>query len=68
MRTTFETGKIHSLPGQLIGGMSGLEPGTEGTFAAAFSPGRYAMICLFPNPTAPDSHAAKGMVMHFTIE
>ncbi len=66
--TSFETGKIHSLPGQLIGGMSGLEPDAEGTFTADFSPGRYAMICLFPNPAARDSHAAKGMVMHFTIE
>lgn len=64
----FETGKLISLPGQLIGGMSGLEPGAEGTFTAALLPGRYAMICLFPNPTAHDSHAAKGMVMRFTIE
>ncbi len=57
-----------SMPGQLIGGMSGLEPGGEGLFSADFTPGRYAMICLFPNPTAHDSHAAKGMVMNFTIE
>jgi len=56
------------LPGQLMGGMSGLEPGAEGTFTAGLSPGRYAMICLFPNPAAHDSHAAKGMVMNFMIE
>lgn len=57
-----------SLPGRLIGGMSGLEPGGEGMFTAELSPGRYAMICLFPNPASRESHAAKGMVMNFTIE
>ncbi len=57
-----------ALPGQLIGGMSGLEPGREGMFSTDLAPGRYAMICLFPNPTAHDSHATKGMVMNFTIE
>lgn len=56
------------MPGKLIGGMSGLEPGGDGTFTAEFTPGRYAIICLFPDPTARDSHAAKGMVMNFTIE
>jgi hypothetical protein len=59
---------LPSMPGQMIGGMSGLEPGGEGMFSADFAPGRYVMICLFPNPTAHDSHAAKGMVMNFTIE
>lgn len=57
-----------SLPGQLIGGMSGLEPGGEGMFTAGLSPGRYAMLCLFPTSTTGESHAAKGMVMSFTIE
>ena len=56
------------LPGKLIGGMSGLEPGGDGTFTAEFIPGRYIIICLFSAPTTRDSHAAKGMVMNFTIE
>ena len=55
------------LPGTLIGGMTGLEPGREGTFTAELTPGRYAIMCLFGNPHA-ESHAAKGMVMNFTIE
>ena len=55
-------------PGTLIGGMSGLEPGREGTFTADLSPGHYAIMCLFSNSHASDSHAAKGMVMNFTIE
>lgn len=55
------------LPGTLIGGMTGLEPGREGTFTAELTPGNYAIMCLFGNPHA-ESHAAKGMVMNFTIE
>ncbi len=58
----------HVMPGKLVGGLSGLEPGERGVFTAALTPGRYAMICLFPNPTAPESHAAKGMMMHFTVD
>jgi hypothetical protein len=56
------------LPGTLIGGMSGLEPGREGTFSAELTPGRYAIMCLFSAAHAGESHSAKGMVMHFTIE
>lgn len=56
------------LPGRLMGGMAGLEPGGRGMFPAALTPGRYAMMCLFPNPTGHDSHAAKGMVMNFTVD
>jgi uncharacterized cupredoxin-like copper-binding protein len=56
-----------SLPGTLIGGMSGLEPGRDGTFTAELTPGRYAIMCLFSTDRS-ESHAAKGMVMNFTIE
>jgi len=56
------------LPGTLLGGMSGLEPGRDGVFTAELTPGRYAIMCLFSNPHAKESHAAKGMVMNFTIE
>jgi uncharacterized cupredoxin-like copper-binding protein len=55
------------LPGTLIGGMSGLEPGRDGTFIAELTPGNYAIMCLFSNPVMSDSHAAKGMVLNFTI-
>jgi len=56
------------LPGTLIGGMSGLEPGRDGTFTAELTPGRYTIMCLFSNPHISESHAAKGMVLNFTIE
>ena len=60
-----EQGTPSRLPGTLVGGMSGLEPGRDGTFTANLTPGRYAIMCLFGNG---ESHAAKGMVMHFSID
>ena len=63
-----DQGNPSRLPGTLIGGMSGLEPGRDGTFVADLTPGRYAIMCLFSNSHAMQSHAAKGMVMHFTID
>jgi uncharacterized cupredoxin-like copper-binding protein len=63
-----EQGTPSRLPGTLVGGMSGLEPGRDGTFTAELTPGRYAIMCLFSNPRVSESHAAKGMVMNFTIE
>jgi len=32
------------------------------------TPGRYTIMCLFSHPRANESHAAKGMVLNFTIE
>lgn len=63
-----DQGNSSRLPGTLIGGMSGLEPGRDGMFVADLTPGRYAMMCLFSNSHTTESHAAKGMVMHFTID
>jgi uncharacterized cupredoxin-like copper-binding protein len=63
-----DQGNPSRLPGTLIGGMSGLEPGRDGTFVTDLTPGRYVIMCLFSNPHATESHAAKGMVMHFTID
>ena len=53
------------LPGKMVGGMSGLEPGRDGTFTAELAPGHYSILCLFGNG---ESHAAKGMVTNFTIK
>lgn len=56
-----------SFPGTLMGGLSGLEPGTEGFFTTTLTPGRYAFLCLFPNPDADASHVNRGMAMTFTV-
>jgi uncharacterized cupredoxin-like copper-binding protein len=66
--TALEQEEPSRLPGTLIGGMSGLEPGRDGTFTAELTPGRYAIMCLFSTPHARESHAAQGMVMNFIIE
>ena len=66
--TALEQDNPSRVPGTLIGGMSGLEPGRDGSFTAELTPGRYAIMCLFSNAHASESHAAKGMVMNFTIE
>ncbi|HSE59945.1 MAG TPA: hypothetical protein VLA99_14690 [Nitrospiraceae bacterium] len=58
---------LPSWPWQLAGGMTGLEPGGEGVFTAMLASGRYSLICLFPNPNTPQSHAAKGMVLTFEV-
>lgn len=65
--TALRQDKPGRLPGTLIGGMSGLEPGREGTFTAELTPGRYAIMCLFSTDRS-ESHAAKGMVMNFTVQ
>jgi hypothetical protein len=64
----FTTNSQTAIPGKLVGGMSGLEPEGEGSFTADLSEGRYALICLFPNPGSSSSHAAKGMVLDFTVK
>lgn len=47
---SFALATTEALPGTLIGGITGLDPGREGTFTATLSPGRYGFFCLFPNP------------------
>ena len=68
MLEALEHDNASRLPGALIGGMSGLEPGRDGTFTAELTPGRYTIMCLFSNSHSSESHAAKGMVLNFTIE
>lgn len=45
--------------------MAGLGPGGRGMFAVSLSPGRYALMCLFPNPSAPDVHFALPPKRHY---
>ena len=56
-------------PKQLSAGQTTVRfPGREGTFTAELTPGRYAIMCLFSTTHPDKSHAAKGMVLNFTIE
>jgi hypothetical protein len=65
---SFALGTAKALPGTLLGGVSGLDPGREGIFTATLSPGRYGLFCLFPNPHHETSHVRRGMVMTFTVD
>lgn len=65
---SFALGTTEALPGTLVGGVTGLDPGREGVFTATLSPGRYGLFCLFPNPHHETSHVRRGMAMTFTVE
>jgi hypothetical protein len=49
-----------------------IQPGQEVdmAFEAPLAPGRYALVCFFPDVTDPEqtAHAEKGMVNEFTVE
>jgi hypothetical protein len=65
---SFAPDATKALPGNLVGGVTGLEPGGEGVFTATLSPGRYGLFCLFPNPHHETSHVRRGMAVTFTVE
>ena len=54
-------------PGQPIGGLVGLDPGGRGFFTTTFGPGRYAILCFFPDQTTGREHFTQGMISEFTV-
>lgn len=66
--TAFEPGASGPPPGQPIGGVVGIEPGQHAYFKARFEPGRYGLICFFPDPATGKPHFAQGMTSEFTVE
>lgn len=55
-------------PGKPMGGMVGLDGGSQGFFTATFQPGKYGVICFFPDPETGAPHFRRGMVSEFTVE
>lgn len=55
-------------PGKPMGGVVGLETGAHGFFTARFEPGRYGLICFFPDPATGKPHFVQGMTSEFTVE
>lgn len=49
-------------PGQPIGGVSGMEPGTHAFITVDLTPGDYGFICFLPDVKDGKPHAAHGMV------
>jgi hypothetical protein len=64
----FEPGASGPPPGQPIGGVVGIETGQHAYFNARFEPGRYGLICFFPDPATGKPHFAQGMTSEFTVE
>ena len=63
----FEPGGSGVPPGKPIGGVVGLESGGHAFFTAQFEPGRYGLICFFPDPVTGKPHFAQGMTSEFTV-
>ena len=59
-------GVDHPPPGKPIGGITGLKPGSEAAFAADFTPGKYGLICFFPDEEG-ELHFSRGMMTEFTV-
>ncbi len=55
-------------PGKPMGGMVGLDGGSQGTFSATFQPGKYGIICFFPDPETGAPHFRRGMISEFTVD
>ena len=63
----FEPGASGPPPGKPVGGVVGLETGAHAFFTAQFEPGRYGLICFFPDPISGAPHFTKGMALDFTV-
>lgn len=57
-----------SPPGRPIGGVVGLAPGEQALFEMTFTPGRYGLICLFPDRASGRPHFDKGMVHELAVK
>ncbi len=55
-------------PGKPIGGVTGIERGNQGWATITFSPGRYGLICFFPDPASGAPHFTKGMMVDFDVK
>jgi hypothetical protein len=64
----FEPGASGPPPGMPVGGVVGIETGDHAYFTSRFEPGRYGLICFFPDPATGKPHFAQGMTKEFTVE
>ena len=53
-------------PGKPVGGVTGLQPGAEAAFTAELVPGKYGLICFFPDERGAP-HFTRGMMAEFTV-
>jgi uncharacterized cupredoxin-like copper-binding protein len=55
-------------PGKPIGGMSVLAKGRSASFSVDLQPGRYGLICFYPDAKDQKSHFAHGMSQEITVK
>lgn len=55
-------------PAMPLGGVVGLTAGQAQSFAVDFTPGRYALLCFFPDPATGKAHAELGMMSEFDVQ
>jgi len=63
-----EPGAAGPPKGMPLGGIVGIEPGDRGFFTADLEPGRYGLVCFFPNPSTGKPHFLHGMTTEFTVK
>jgi hypothetical protein len=54
-------------PGEIIGGVTGISKGEFNIVTLDFEPGRYALVCFFPDAGDGMPHFMHGMVQEFTV-
>ena len=65
---SFEPGAAGPPPGELVGGITGIEKGERVQFTTEFQPGRYGLICFVPDAITGQPHFLHGMTTEFTVE
>lgn len=54
-------------PGEMIGGLVGLNPGGEALLTMDLEPGTYYALCFIPDPGSHKSHVELGMIKEFMV-
>jgi len=65
---SFEPSAAGPPPGQLVGGITGIEKGERIHFTGEFEPGSYGLICFVPDAVSGRPHFLHGMTAEFTVE
>jgi hypothetical protein len=64
----FAPGAAGPPPGELVGGITGIEKGERVHFTGEFEPGNYGLICFVPDVVSGRPHFLHGMTAEFRVE
>lgn len=64
---SFEPGASGPPPGEIVGGIVGIEPGERAYFTAELERGTYGLICFFPDAATSQPHFVHGMMTEVTV-